>query len=194
MKTPTETESRQTEVGTVPEEWGVGTLEDISLEITDGSHFSPRETPEGDQIIATVKDMRYNGFSFDGCKRILSEDFDRLVRDGCSPRKGDILISKDGANCLDLIFVYDREEAIVVLSSIAIVRLKPGFDPQFYRYFLLSPIAQEIMRGGYVTGSAIPRVVLKDLKKVPVPIPPAATQRGIARILHALDAKIELIH
>ncbi len=192
MKMIAETEFKQTEVGSIPVDWEVGSLEEISEEVTDGSHFSPEESSEGDKIIATVKDMRYNGFSFERSKRIRSQDFDRLVKDGCSPRRGDILISKDGANCLDLIFVYAHEEKIVVLSSIAIVRLKPGFDPLFYRYFLLSPIAQEMMREGYVTGSAIPRVVLKDLKRVPVPMPPFEAQERIAKVFQALDAKIEL--
>lgn len=192
MKITTKTEFKQTEVGMIPEHWEVGTLEDIASEITDGSHFSPKESLHGDRIIATVRDMRRNGFSFENCKRIFREDFDRLVKDGCSPKVGDILISKDGAKCLDIIFVYEREDEIVVLSSIAIVRPKPGFDSHFYRYYLLSPSAQRIMREGYVTGSAIPRVVLKDLRRVPVPTPPIKTQRGVARILCALDAKIEL--
>jgi type I restriction enzyme S subunit len=192
MKTTTKTGFKRTEVGVIPEDWEVIKLEDVSSEITDGSHFSPKESPQGAKIIATVRDMRYNRFAFEDCKTISERDFDRLVRDGCSPTKGDILISKDGANCLDLIFVYNQEERIVVLSSIAIVRLKPGFDPYFYRYYLLSPTAQQIMRSGYVTGSAIPRIVLKDLKGVPVPKPKLETQKRISGILSSFDSKIEL--
>ena len=176
----------------IPEDWEVSTLEQIALEITDGSHFSPRESPDGDKIIATVKNMRYNGFSFEDCKRISDDAFDQLVKSGCSPDKGDILISKDGANCLDLIFVYDQDKKIVLLSSIAIVRLKEGFDPQFYRYYLLSPQAQKIMREGYVSGTAIPRVILKNFKRVPIPIPDFETQNKIGNTLWNLDKKIEL--
>lgn len=186
------TKFKQTEIGMIPEDWEITTLENISLVVTDGSHFSPKKDRRGNKIIATVKNMRYNGFDFLECKRISDSDFEALVKNGCSPEKGDILISKDGANCLDIIFVYNQEEKIVILSSIAIVRLKDLYNPLFYRYFLLSPSAQKIMREGYVSGSAIPRVILKDFKKVPVPKVPRIMQDFIAETLSDLDSKIEL--
>lgn len=192
MKPTAEVELVQTEIGPIPKDWGLSKLESISLDVTDGSHFSPKISSEGRRIIATVKDMTYNRFTFENCKRISEKDFQKLVRDGCSPNRGDILISKDGANCLDLIFVYDQDEKVVVLSSIAMVKLSPGYDPQFYRYYLLSPSAQHLMRAGYVSGSAIPRVVLKDLKLVPVPVPTHEEQVQIGTILASLDRKIEL--
>jgi len=183
---------KETEIGMIPEDWEIKSLDNISLVLTDGSHFSPKEYVSGDKVIATVKDMRYNCFAFNDCKKISDEDFNNLVKNGCSPRHGDILISKDGANCLDIIFVYTQDREIVLLSSIAIVRLKEGYNPFFYRYYLLSQVAQNIMRDGYISGSAIPRVVLKDFKKIPVPIPPFKMQSAIAKILSDLDAKIEL--
>lgn len=176
----------------IPENWDITTLDNLSSVITDGSHFSPKETLHGMKIIATVKNMTYNGFDFQSCKRISDEDYNALVQNGCSPQKGDILISKDGANCLDLIFVYNQDERIVILSSIAIVRLKPSYNPFFFRYYLLSPIAQKIMRDGYVSGSAIPRVILKDFKRIPVPKPPQKVQDSIATILCSFDSKIEI--
>jgi type I restriction enzyme S subunit len=187
------TKFKRTEIGEIPEDWEVSTLDEISLKVTDGSHYSPKESEKGNKIIATVRDMEYYQFSFKNCKRIADEDFNLLVKNGCSPEKGDIIISKDGANCLDLIFVYNQDKKIVLLSSIAIVKLKKGFNPQFYRYYLLSPVAQKIMKEGYVSGSAIPRVILKDFKKVPIPIlPNIETQNKIADILSSLDDKIAL--
>lgn len=183
---------KQSEIGMIPENWDITTLDNLSSVITDGSHFSPKETLHGMKIIATVKNMTYNGFDFQSCKRISDEDYNALVQNGCSPQKGDILISKDGANCLDLIFVYNQDERIVILSSIAIVRLKPSYNPFFFRYYLLSPIAQKIMRDGYVSGSAIPRVILKDFKRIPVPKPPQKVQDSIATILCSFDSKIEI--
>lgn len=160
---------KETKIGKIQSDWNTVPLSEISQLITDGSHFSPKEITKGNHIIATVKDMTYSGFNFDNCKKISDEDFQTLLRNGCSPENGDILISKDGANCLDLIFVYNQKKQIVLLSSIAIVRLKSEFDPHFYRYSLLSPNIQKLMREGFKSGSAIPRVVLKDFRKVSVP-------------------------
>ncbi len=137
--------------------------------------------------------MKVNFFNFDSCKKISDDDFEILERNGCSPKRGDIIISKDGARCLELIFVYGQKEKIVILSSIAIVRLKKGYNPYFFRYYLLSPVAQQIMKDGYVSGSAIPRVILRDFKRVPVPVPRRVeTQNKIADILCCLDDKIEI--
>ncbi len=186
-------EWRETEVGRIPATWGIETLGGISLVLTDGAHSSPKPV-ESEFYMASVKDMRYNYFDFSNCKTISKKDFEQLVAGNCSPQYGDILLSKDGANCLDLIFVYKQDNKIVLLSSIAIARLKQGYLPDFYCYFLLSPNAQDLMRNNYVSGSAIPRVILKDFKNVPVPAPPLPEQKAIAEVLSSLDDKIDLLH
>ncbi len=186
-------EWKDSEIGRIPVCWNIGTLDDVSLFITDGAHLSPKLV-KSVYYMASVKDMRYNYFDFADCKTISKEDFEALEKGKCSPKYGDILISKDGANCLDLIFVYKQNKRIVLLSSIAIARLKKGNNADFYRYFLLSPNIQEIMRNNYVSGSAIPRVILKDFKNVPVPLLPENEQTDIAFILSSLDDKIDLLH
>ena len=186
-------EWKETEFGKIPVEWEVSTLGEICEILTDGSHFSPK--PQYSNFyMASVKDMRYDYFDLSDCKTISEEDFNNLVNNNCSPKFGDILISKDGANCLDLIFVYKQPMKIVLLSSIAIARLKPSYDPNFYRYFLLSSEVQSLMRNNYVSGSAIPRVVLKDFRNIPVPIIELNKQKTISDILSTLDSKINLLH
>ncbi len=182
---------QETEIGRIPIDWGLLKLDDISLLLTDGAHKSPKEA-NSEYRMLSVKDMNYDKFDFTNSKTISKEEFEELKRNNCQPQKGDILISKDGANCLDIIFVYNQEEEIVLLSSIAIVRLKKGYDPNFYRYYLLSRNAQYLMRSSYVSGTAIPRVVLKDFKNVPVPYPEYEEQVKIGNFLRKIDDKIEI--
>ena len=186
-------EWKETEIGLIPIDWEVTTLSQICNLITDGSHSSPKAI-ESPFFMASVKDMRYNYFDFSNCKTISKKDFDSLDFGNCSPQVGDILFSKDGANCLDIIFVYKQPEKIVLLSSIAITRLKKGFNPDFYRYFLLSPAAQFLMRNHFISGSAIPRVVLKDFRNIPVPLIDFNKQKSIAQVLSSIDNKIDLLH
>lgn len=182
---------KQTDFGNIPATWNVSTLGNICQLLTDGSHLSPKQM-HSNYYMASVKDMRYDRFDFSDCKTISQSDFEFLIKNNCSPSYGDIVLSKDGANCLDIIFVYKQKEKIVLLSSIAIARLKEGYNPDFYRYFLLSPNTQQMMRNNFVSGSAIPRVILKDFKNVPVPIIDYSEQKRIAEILSSLDAKIDL--
>jgi len=185
-------EWQETEIGKIPSTWELGTLGNICQILTDGAHFSPR-AESSEYYMASVKDMRYNYFDFSECKTISESHFNDLVNNNCSPEYGDILISKDGANCLDIIFVYRQPQKIVLLSSIAIARLKDGFDSDFYRYFLLSPGSQSIMRSNFVSGSAIPRVVLKDFKNVPIPLLNYQEQKSVASVLCSIDNKIDLL-
>ncbi len=108
---------QDTDFGKAPSHWKLESLESISELVTDGAHYSPKPQTEG-KYMCSVKDMTYNRFDFSNCKLISQEDYDKLVVQGCQPQQNDILISKDGANCLDLLFVFDQEEDLVLLSSI----------------------------------------------------------------------------
>jgi type I restriction enzyme S subunit len=186
-------EWQNTEYRKASSDWKAITLGEMSEKITDGAHQSPKPQAGG-KYMCSVKDMTYDKFDFNGCKLISEEDYENLVKQGCQPKKGDLLISKDGANCLDLIFIFRQDEELVLLSSIAIARLLPEYVPEYVRYFLLSPDCQYTMRNNYVSGSAIPRVVLKDFKKVPILVPEYAEQKAIASVLSSLDDKIDLLH
>lgn len=186
-------EWKDTEYGKAPSNWKVLTLGDMTEKLTDGAHQSPKPRVSG-KYMCSVKDMTYDKFDFSGCKLISDEDYQKLVNQGCQPQKGDILISKDGANCLDLIFVFRQNEELVLLSSIAIARLLPEYISEYVRYFLLSPDCQYTMRNNYISGSAIPRVVLKDFKKVPILVPAFPEQKAIASVFSSLDDKIDLLH
>jgi len=87
--------------------------------------------------------------------------------------------------------VLREEREQVVLSSIAIVR--PNTDavsPEYLTYFLKSSRVKEEM-AIFLSGAAIPRIVLSDFKKVKVKVPPLPVQRRIAQVLGRYDALIE---
>ena len=167
------------------------TLGQVCERITDGSHSSPPSVSEGVPM-ASVKDLTRHGINFKSCRHISRDHFDQLVTQGCAPRLGDVLIAKDGNSALETVCVHRSLREVVLLSSVAILRPGGKIESDFLRYFLESPSTKYILKGGYVSGSAIPRVVLKDFKMVPILIPPISEQKEIARILGTLDDKIEL--
>lgn len=159
----------ETELGEVPKGWRVGTLGDVCAKITDGSHFSPKES-DGTHLIATVRDMGAYDFDLNGCKKISDEDYLKLIKNGCRPKKGDILFSKDGT--MGITHLYFGHQDIVLLSSIAIIRPKNNIYSNYIYSYLKSIVVQSLIFGGFVSGSALPRLVLKDIKKIPILIPP----------------------
>jgi type I restriction enzyme S subunit len=142
--------------------------------------------------MASVKDLTPYGIRLETCRRISSEDFENLVRQGCQPLKGDVLIAKDGATALDTVCEVKRNEEVVLLSSVAILRPNPTIiNSSFLHYYLDASATRSYLKGTFISGAAIPRVVLKDLKRALVPVPPLAAQQRIAGILSTYDELIE---
>lgn len=171
--------------------WEVSTLEEVCALITDGAHFSPKEDPSG-LPMASVKDLTRHGIDFSDCKRISKLDFDILKKQGCKPEVGDVLIAKDGNTALDTVCVYRSHEEVVLLSSVAILRPNKKVLPDFLRYYLDAPSTRMFLKDGFRSGSAIPRVILKDFRRTPITLPSLAEQEAIVRVLCALDNKIRL--
>ena len=172
-------------------EWTTYKLKDICIKITDGSHFSPTAREDGYPMFS-VKDMEEYGFNYASCKRISLEDFNTLKANDCVPQKGDILVAKDGS-FLKQIFVCNETKEEAILSSIAIFRPNPEYIlPEFLCYILKSPKVYNYISQNCVSGSALPRIVLKAFKEVEVSIPSIAIQKWIISKLIPIDHKIQL--
>ena len=173
-------------------EWYVSTIDDVCLLVTDGAHNSPPSVENG-EYMASVKDFAEYGFDFSACKRISSEDYSKLEKQGCVPNIGDVLVGKDGARYFEDIVIYKQPERPALLSSIAILRVNPEIiTSEFLYYTLKSPAVKKDVRDNYGSGSAIPRIVLKDFKRMPIHYPSIEDQRKITLIFEAIDAKIGL--
>lgn len=173
------------------EEWKEYKLKEICLKITDGSHSSPEAIPLGYPMFS-VKDMLENRFDYTRCKHISKDDFLKLKKGDCVPQKGDVLVAKDGS-FLKQIFVCKETKEECILSSIAIFR--PNKDiiyPEFLSYLLKSPKVYNYITSNCVSGSALPRIILKDFKEINVTIPNISVQKKVLDILLPLDDKIEL--
>lgn len=171
--------------------WQEKRLSDVCSVITDGAHKSPATTPSG-MPMASVKDLTRFGINYESARKISFADFEELKRSGCCPLPKDVLIAKDGNSALETVCVHEDNRDICLLSSVAIFRASDELDPYFLRYFLESPETKYVLKGGYISGSAIPRVVLRDFKMLPIFLPEKAEQEAISTILKALDDKIEL--
>lgn len=167
-------------LGPIPASWKVVSVDEVCERVTDGSHYSPRSVGDG-LPMASSKDMHEWGLNRDTCRQISRKDFDLLVRNGCKAQKNDVLITKDGNSYLKHIFVMPENEEVVLLSSIAILRPNARINPHLLAATLRAPENKSRLKN-FVTGAAIPRVILKDFKRFQITLPTLDVQERWALI------------
>lgn len=173
-------------------EWTQSSIDQVCVLVTDGAHNSPKSVDDG-EYMASVKDFTEYGFDFSNCRRISKNDYEYLKRQGCVPEIGDVLVGKDGARFFEDIIIYKQSERPALLSSIAILRPNNKIiTPEFLYYTLKTPSIKRDVRDNYGSGSAIPRIVLKDFKRMPISFPDLIEQRKITALCEVIDSKIQL--
>lgn len=177
--------------GTVASDWTEVSLDDVCIRITDGSHYSPADSPDSPYPMYSVKDMEAYGFNSSTCKHITEEEFCKMQKSDCVPLLNDILVAKDGSY-LKEIFICSEEKDEAILSSIAIFRPDTSvIIPEILLYLLKQPSVRKDVGDNYVSGSALPRIVLKDFKKYRFMLPPMEEQQKIGPALHAIRMQIK---
>lgn len=172
-------------------DWCISNINEICSLVTDGAHNSPKSVDQG-AYMASVKDFTDYGLDFSSCRMISENDYEKLRSQGCVPEINDILVGKDGARYFEDIIIYKQAEKPALLSSIAILRAdRNKVLPEFLYYTLKSPSVRKDVRENYGSGSAIPRIVLKDFKRMPISFPSIDEQKKIVSIFVSIDEKIQ---
>ncbi len=98
------------------------------------------------------------------------------------------MLSKDGTIGKSL--VYKQREKIVLLSSIAIISPNKDLDSDFLNEFFESfHFGSQLPK--LSSGSALKRIVLRDIKKLHILLPPLPEQHRIAEIFTNIDETIQ---
>lgn len=175
-------------LGIIPINWHTQKLKRMCKLITDGSHYSPPSQSIGKPYV-TVKDLLENGIDLKNSLKISEEDFDILVKNGCKPQIGDILLSKDGT--IGKVVIVKNDE-FVFLSSIALLRPNSDIDANYLRYFFLSTYGLNQMLS-YIAGTAIRRLTVETIIDLISVKPPLLEQKLISNYLDAQTAKLDAL-
>ncbi|PKG46518.1 MULTISPECIES: restriction endonuclease subunit S [unclassified Planococcus (in: firmicutes)] len=167
-------------------------LGEICTVITDGAHYSPPTVISEGQPIASVKDMTDYGINLSSCRLISKDQFEILSESGCKPEIGDVLIAKDGSY-LKKVFVVKDSADYVLLSSVGIFRPDTEkVNSYFLKYYFLNEEFRNHVTRGYVTGTALKRIVLDAFKRIKIHLPSLSEQNKIVSLIRPFDEKIRI--
>ena len=103
---------------------------------------------------------------------------------------GDVLLSIVGTIGLTGIVGKSLDKANLTENCVKIVGTT-GISPKYLYYFLSSPTGQsEITKG--IVGAVQPKLPIKNIQQISIPLPPLTIQERIVDILSTIDDKIEL--
>ena len=174
-------------IGEIPEHWEIVDLKHLCKKITDGSHFSPQTTDEGEFYI-TVSNVFEDKIHFENAHKISIKDFNTLISNGCQPPIGSILLTKDGTVGRTAVV---NDNNFVVLSSLAILSLKDKILAEYVKYVLDSDALQEPMKL-LMAGSALRRITLNKIYTLKMIYAPSFhEQQSIANYLDQRCSEID---
>ncbi len=168
--------------------WVEKTFDDVCHKITDGTHHSPQtqfsERAPGTFPYITSKNIRNNYMDLSKMAYI-EQAFHDEVYARCKPSLGDVLLTKDGANTGN-VTLNTIDEPFSLLSSVCLIKTNQAvLKPAFLCFYLQSSTGLSAILG-QMTGAAIKRIVLKDIKKAVIPFPPLKEQETVVATLNSL--------
>ncbi|MGR5173765.1 restriction endonuclease subunit S [Vibrio owensii] len=173
----------------IPSHWRCTRLKRY-CKVTDGSHHSPKIEADGYPFIS-VTDVGVNSINFSDAKRISLKDYGRLVREGCKPSIGDVLLTKDGTIGRACIVKEDMPD-FVILSSLGLLTPKEDLINSYLYYYLVSGVNVDQMNS-MIHGSALRRMTISKIDDLILVLPSYDEQTKIASFLDHETAKIDTL-
>ena len=172
------------------------TLENLSIKLIDGDRGKnyPKQSDffdRSDCLFLSAKNVTKNGFEFTDCS-FISMEKDHQLRAGKLERNDIVLTTRGTIGNLAL---YDESVSISnVRINSGMIILRPNttmWNPRFL-YFLLNSdlVIQQILV--LTSGSAVPQLPARDLKKFVLPVVPLSKQNRIVEIIGAIVDKVQI--
>lgn len=146
---------------------------------------------EGEIALIRSQNVYNDGFNHEGLVCITAEHAEQLSNVIVEPE--DVLLNITGDSVARCCQVDPHVLPARVNQHVSIIRTKPDeLNPQFLRYFLVSPAMQAQMLSWAHAGATRKALTKGMIESFRVPKPDLPIQKRIASILGTLDDKIEL--
>lgn len=167
----------------LPEGWSFSSIETVTSHITDGTHLPPPRQDRGVPLLS-AKDI-VDGRLAPENPRLVTEAYFRSEQERTQLSEGDVLVTIVGS--IGRTAVVPAAPRFALQRSVAI--LKPSeVTSDYLAHYLRSPEAASY----YATagrGTAQQGLYLRDLKRMPIPVPSKSQQRRISVVLDNVEAR-----
>lgn len=180
-------EPEDTILGPLPHGWAAIPAEDICEAVIDCKNRTPPITETGFAVVRTPN-VRHGRFVRHNLVRTDPASFDEWTRRG-RPRVGDVLITREAP--IGEVCAVPHDEPVCLGQRMMLYRPQPTkLDSSFLLYALQSQPVQDHLRilGG---GSTVGHVRVGDIRQLPIPCPPLATQITLAKMLEEIDLALD---
>lgn len=169
----------------------VKTLEELCEPIKDGTHQTPTYTDdkENGYLFLSSKDVTSRYVDWEHPMYIPPELHEQLYK-RISPKKGDILLAKNGTT--GIAAIVDRDEIFDIYVSLALLRPRDGIDVKYLWQAINMP-ETKTQFDARLKGIGVPNLHLGEIKKAKIVVPPIEMQMKFAMFLEQSDkSKFEI--
>jgi type I restriction enzyme, S subunit len=158
---------------TIPNSWVWASADAVCSQITDGEHIQPPYQTAGLPMLS-AKHVRDGFVTMEKAPLVSKADFQKAI-DRCEPKNGDILIVSVGGTTGRSAIVTNCPPFSIVRS---VLLLKPLVSAEFFLRWVQTPWCFRWMTKAS-GASAQPHLYIRDIKRMPVPVPPLVEQQRI---------------
>ena len=162
----------------------IKTLQDVCEKIKDGTNQTPiyTEDIENGFKFLSSKDVTTGKIDWSNIKYITAELHEKLY-EKIKPRKGDILLAKNGTT--GVAAVVEKEEVFDIYVSLALLR--PIDINSVYLWAAINSDETKNQFNRSLKGIGVPNLHLGEIKNTKIIVPPIALQNQFADFVHQID-------
>jgi type I restriction enzyme S subunit len=178
---------KQTEVGVVPEDWIVGTLDQF-WSVIDCKHVTASYTSAG-YPVASIREVQAKYVDLGNCKYTDKHFFDLLTEGGRQPKDGDLIMSRNATVGEVAQVTKDHPQFAMGQDVCLLQRRDKDLSPTYLQALLQSPIIAKQLASTQV-GSTFKRANVEQIRSLKVAMPPLPEQKAIDEQLDFIDDQI----
>lgn len=183
------TKFKQTEIGEIPEDWGISKAEEYCERVTDGTHDSPKQKESGKPLI-TSRHLKGDSLDFENAYLISQEDYEEINKRSRVDR-WDVIVSMIGT--IGETYLERNEKIDYAIKNVGLFKSGSEIKGKWLFYWMHSPMAKEYTRS-HKSGTTQEYVTLGSLREFPIACPDDENESvRITAFLEAITAQIRIL-